>query len=154
MKKVLSIACLVLSVSYVYANSITKVSYCAQAEQDMLQVGVLELYFAQNLLCKADTFERDAHKATIQVQFSGVGIQPSDYATLNGIHGVGYQVTLRSNNKQHELVITYDPALVFITHAPTISIDMQHGLIIRFFDQAVLQKMRNQDKPILCVACL
>ena len=106
MKKVLSIGCLVLSASYVCANSITKVNYCAQVEQDMLQVGVLELYFAHSVLCRTNIVDGDPHKATIEVQLSDVGIRPEDYATLNGIEGVGYQLALRSKNKQHELVIT------------------------------------------------
>ena len=154
MKKIVGMLCIVLCVSSVYANSIEKVIYCAQSGPEMLQMGVFELYFTQNISCEAIQSDSDVHKATLHLLLSGVAIKPSDLATINGIKGTGYQVALHHKNKQYELVITYDPARVLITCGPTISIDMQHGLSIRFFDQLVLHKMRTQDKPVLCVACL
>jgi len=154
MKRIVSILCIVLSASDVCAHIGARIRYSTQTESDMLQVGALELYCTQNMPCEASASGGDAHKATLRFQLSGVVIQPSDLVTLNEIKGVGYQIALRAKSKQHELVITYDPALVLVTYAPTISIDMQHGLIIRFFDQMILQKMRSHDKPVLCVACL
>lgn len=154
MKKVLSVCCIVLSASSVSATSVQKVVYCAQSEPDMLQVGSLELYFTQQISCEAIKSDSNTSHATLQVPLSVVVVKPSDMATLNEIKGAGYQVAVQSKNKQYELVITYDPQRVLITCAPTLSIDMQHGLVIRFFDQIVLHKMRSQDKPVLCVACL
>jgi hypothetical protein len=154
MKKIVSILCIVLSASDVCAHSSARVSYSTQTESDMLQVGALELYCAQNMQYEARASACDAHKATLHFQLPGVVIQPPDLATLNGIQGAGYQIALQAKNKQYELVITYDPTLVLVTYAPTVSIDMQHGLVIRFFDQMILQKMRSHDKPVLCVACL
>ena len=154
MKRILFFYGLLLSVSCLYGNSIQKVIYCSQAGPDHLQAGALELYFAQKPQFEVSTAENGGNKATLQIMLFGIVVKPSDLENINRIKGSGYQMAVRRNNNQYECVITYDPTHVLITYAPTLSMDMQHGIVVRFFDQAVLHKMRNQDKPVLCVACL
>ncbi len=155
MKKGMSFCVLMVTIPYICANNLEKVVYCGQSSPDMLQKGVLELYFARTVQQLPMQSKSNGQTITMQFSLADVAVKPSDIAAINGIQGAGYTVKMHSNvHKQYDLVITYDVTRVLVAYAPTISIDMQHGLVIRFFDQEVLQKMRNQDKPILCVAFL
>jgi hypothetical protein len=145
---------MLISVLYIHANSVQKVVYCAQTEPNMLQVGALELYCVQAVPFEALISGNDTDKKTIALTLPDLVFGQSDREKINAIKGAGYHVALRHDTRHQQLVITYDPTYVFVTYAPTLSIDMQHGIVVRFFDQVLLRTMRSQDKPVLCVACL
>jgi|GEM_PF-3451730 len=154
MRKKMMVYGMLISSLYIHANSVQKVVYSTQSEPNVLQLGALELYCLQTVPFEAMVSGNDTDQKTVALTLPGVVVGQLDCEKINAVKGTGYQVALRNDTQRNQLIITYDPTRVFVTYAPTLSIDMQHGIVVRFFDQAVLRTMRSQDKPVLCVACL
>jgi hypothetical protein len=78
----------------------------------------------------------------------------AEKAQLHAVTSEGYAMSATVQNGTAIITVTYDPAKVSVVCSPLVSISLQHGVVMRFFDQSLLKKLSDQSKPILSVACL
>lgn len=138
----------------VYGITIQKIVHHNQSDQQMLELSVLELYFSQAPCFNFVRSVIDTGKHMLILQCPDLDISVADRKKLDSIRGDGYMVTTSVQPNDVKITITYDADAVSVVCSPVVSISMQHGVVIRFFDQSLLKKLSDQNRPILSVACL
>lgn len=138
----------------VYGITIQKIVHHDHSDQQMIELCVLELYFSQPPCFNFIRSVIDNGKHMLILQCPDLDISTADKKKLDSIASDGYTVTASMQPNNGKITITYDADIVSVVCSPVVSISMQHGVVIRFFDQSLLKKLSDQSRPILSVACL
>ncbi len=154
MKNKLMLVVLLAGSTYLYGVKIQRVVHHSQNDSQALELSVLEVYFSQQPCLDMARPVTDNAQHALVLQCSDLEISSVDSKKFQAVMGDGYAVSTAAHGNGSKIIITYDPEKVSVVCCPVVSISMQHGVVIRFFDQSVLKKLSDQTKPILSVAYL
>ena len=154
MKRCLLVYLLVFMVGAASGTSVTRMIYRVHPHEHPLELGVLELYCAQQPDVAVNTIVTPDGREIMELGFAHLEMKPDMIQKVEAIKGDGFAVHTGANRNGRTITITYDPRSVSVIHGPIVSIGMEHGISVRFINQQLLRTMENHEKPILSVAYL
>lgn len=150
--RLLFIVCSMSMITCVAAkhNQINKVFYHKGNEQSVhVELAKIALYFTHKPQVRVDNTQAMQGIQKLVFHFEDTYIDNQLLRKLIQNNAIGYNIQAQQNKKGVDITVSYKPSVVAISYDTFQSISMQPGLVIHFFNQAVLDTLNKVERPIL-----